>query len=318
MTKSQGKSKKRKKPKEEMPSRRRAAVHSWLGKYVFSRDHRTVALQHLVSAPIWFAIASLMASSLRLPWSFPWSNAPVIARLPYTGDSWQVSPELSQTLMILFATAAGLFLVLPILWGTLGNRLFPPAVAADKPALPTLGAMAYWLMWPAFFCMGLSCLAPGTGAFAGRESFPPPAIQWDVAPASRAAITWWLTGVLLVWVSATMSSVNYLATLTKRRGDMPKKRGLVVVVIVQTAVLAGLMIVGLVQQCDVLFDTRIILPGDLFVTDSMASHGGGQPLVWHHLFWLHAKGAIAVVALSVVAIVRARKGLGARGEGLGE
>jgi heme/copper-type cytochrome/quinol oxidase subunit 1 len=271
---------------------------------LFSRDAKTSAYRYLFSALAWFVLGSGAAASVCGRIYLPWSDSPAIARLPYTGDRWQVLPELYAIEFYLFATIAGVFLVLPLLSGTVANLRLSHGSGENQTTLPTSSTVGYWLLWPAFLCVTASCFVPGVGAPIGRASFPQGAVAWDVVTTGQAAPTLWLLGVTLAWYALAIGTIGRYKLLRSGVGEAKAMipRSLSTVLILQMFVLTNLSVLGMMQLIGLTMPVPFSIPADLFVDATMAS-GGGQPLVWRHLFNFHVWPAASVFVLAILGIV---------------
>src|SRR5437870_13298777 len=161
-----------------------ASTPGFIGKYVFSRDHKIIGIQFLFSTLLWFLVGGMLALGIRWQLAWPWSNMPVIGPMLFSAEGGQISPEFYTTLFTMHATVMIFFVIIPILAGAFGNYLIPLMIGADDMAFPTLHMLSYWFMWPAFALIGSSFFMPGNGAAAGWTSYPPLTAVWEAAPNS--------------------------------------------------------------------------------------------------------------------------------------
>ena len=278
--------------------------------YVFSRDHKIIGLQFLFSTLLWFLVGGLLALGIRWQLAWPWTNMPVIGQMLFPGDGGQISPEFYTTLFTMHATVMIFFVIIPILAGAFGNFLIPLMIGADDMAFPTLNMLSYWFMWPAFICIGLSFFVAGNGAGAGWTSYPPLSVVAEAAPGSHVAQTLWLLGVTFVGVSSMMGSVNYMTTIIQMRAPgMTMFRlpmtiwAMFITALLQAFALPVLTAAGFMQLLDRLAGTGFFIPEGLVVNNSIAASGGGQPLLWQHLFWFYSHPAVYIMILPAMGMV---------------
>src|SRR6266487_5907317 len=156
----------------------------FIGKYIFSRDHKIIGIQFLFSTLLWFLVGGLLALGIRWQLAWPWSNMPVIGHMLFSAEGGQISPEFYTTLFTMHATVMIFFVIIPILAGAFGNFLIPLMIGADDMAFPTLNMLSYWFMWPAFVCIGASFFVTGGAAAAGWTSYATLASNTQAAPGS--------------------------------------------------------------------------------------------------------------------------------------
>ena len=287
-----------------------SGVGHFFSTYVFSKDHKVIGIQFLFSTLIWFFIGGVLALGIRLQLAWPWTEMPVIGPMLFSGDGGQISPEFYTTLFTMHATVMIFFVIIPILAGAFGNYLIPLMIGADDMAFPTLNMLSYWFMWPAFLLIGGSFFAPGNGAGAGWTSYPPLSAMVEAAPGSGMAQTLWLLGITFVGVSSMMGSVNYMTTIFQMRAPgMTMFRlpmtiwAMLITAILQAFALPVLTAAGFMQLGDRLLGTGFFLPEGLVVNNSVPATGGGQPLLWQHLFWFYSHPAVYIMILPAMGMV---------------
>jgi len=285
-------------------------VSQFISTYVFSKDHKIIGLQFLFSTLLWFLVGGLLALGIRWQLAWPWSDMPVIGRMLFSAEGGQIAPEFYTTLFTMHATVMIFFVIIPILAGAFGNYLIPLMIGADDMAFPTLNMLSYWFMWPAFFLIGMSFFAPGNGAAGGWTSYPPLSVIQEAAPSSGWAQTLWLLGVTFVGVSSMMGSVNYMTTIIQMRAPgltmfrLPLTIwGMFITAILQAFALPVLTAAGFMQVTDRLFGTGFFVPEGLVVNNSTPASGGGQPLLWQHLFWFYSHPAVYIMILPAMGMV---------------
>ncbi|MFV2068212.1 MAG: cbb3-type cytochrome c oxidase subunit I [Pirellulales bacterium] len=287
-----------------------AAKGSFLTTYVFSRDHKVIGLQFLFSTLLWFFVGGLLALAVRWQIAWPWAEMPVIGKLLFSADGGQISPEFYTMLFTMHATVMIFFVIIPVLAGAFGNYLIPLMIGADDMAFPTLNMLSYWFMWPAFIVMTLSFFVAGGGPAAGWTSYAPLSVVESAAPGSHNAQTLWLLGITFVGISSMMGSINYMTTIIQMRAPgMTMFRlpmtiwGMFITAILQAFALPVLTAAGFMQLADRLLGTGFFLPEGLVVNNSLAASGGGQPLLWEHLFWFYSHPAVYIMILPAMGMV---------------
>ncbi len=285
-------------------------VGTFIRTYVFSLDHKIIGLQFLFSTLLWFLVGGLLALGIRWQLAWPWSDMPIIGRMLFSAEGGQISPEFYTTLFTMHATVMIFFVIIPILAGAFGNYLIPLMIGADDMAFPTLNMLSYWFMWPAFICIGMSFLWPPYGAGGGWTSYPPLSVVPEAAPGSHLPQTLWLLGVTFVGVSSMMGSVNYMTTIIQMRAPgMTMFRlpmtiwAMFITAILQAFALPVLTAAGFMQLMDRLVGTGFFLPEGLVVNNSLPATGGGQPLLWQHLFWFYSHPAVYIMILPAMGMV---------------
>ena len=286
------------------------SVSDFVATYVFSRDHKIIGLQFLFSTLLWFLVGGLLALGIRWQLAYPWADMPLIGKMLFPGQGGQISPEFYTTLFTMHATVMIFFVIIPILAGAFGNFLIPLMIGADDMAFPTLNMLSYWFMWPAFICIGASFFEAPYGAGGGWTSYPPLSVINEAAPGSARAQTLWLLGVTFVGVSSMMGSVNYMTTIIQMRAPgltmfrLPLTIwAMFITAILQAFALPVLTAAGFMQLTDRMIGTGFFLPEGGMANNSVAASGGGQPLLWQHLFWFYSHPAVYIMILPAMGMV---------------
>ncbi len=279
-------------------------------KYIFSTDHKIIGIQFLITTMLMLMVGGALALGVRWQLAFPYESMPIIGRLLFAAEGGIISPEFYTMLFTMHATVMIFLVIIPVLAGAFGNFLIPLQIGADDMAFPTLNMLSYWFMWPAIFCFGISFLAGGGGPAAGWTSYPVLAAIKEAAPGSGAAQTWWLYAVTFVGVSSMMGSVNYMTTIINMRAPgmtlfrMPLTIwAMFITAILQAFALPVLTAAGFMQLSDREFGTSFFVPSGLVVNNADPTVGGGQPLLWQHLFWFYSHPAVYIMLLPAMGMV---------------
>ena len=176
--------------------------------------------------------------------------------------------------------------------------------------------LSYWFMWPAILFFGLSFYHGG--AAAGWTSYPVLSDLRQSAPYSGSAQTYWLLGVTFVGVSSMMGSVNYMTTIINMRAPgmtlfrMPLTIwAMFITAILQAFALPVLTAAGFMLVFDRLdfggyfegIHSTFFVPSGLVVNNADPTVGGGQPLLWQHLFWFYSHPAVYIMLLPAMGMV---------------
>jgi cytochrome c oxidase subunit 1 len=280
-----------------------------LSRYVFSTDHKIIGLQFLFSSLIWFLVGGLLAMAIRWQLAWPWTDMPIVGRWLFAAQGGQITPEYYGTLFTMHGTIMIFFVIIPILTGALGNYLIPLMIGAEDMAFPRLNMLSYWLMWPGFLFITLSFLTPGYGPGAGWTSYPPLSAIAVAMPNAQDAQSYWLLALLCVGLSSMLGALNYITTifLMRARGmsfwRLPMTIwGLLITAILQAFALPVLTAALVMQLADRQWGTSFFLP-EAITVNNQVSVGGGQPLLWQHLFWFYSHPAVYVMILPAMGVI---------------
>jgi len=197
------------------------------------------------------------------------------------------------------------FVIIPLLTGAFGNFLIPLTIGAPDMAFPKLNMASYWSYFLGGVIMLSSFFAPGGAAQSGWTSYPPLS---DIAPSGQ---TMWLFGMLFLIISSVLGSTNFIVTIIQLRAPGLTWMRLPFFVWAQfvTSFLLllafpALQAAAVLQMMDRLAGTSFFLPSGLVVSgQQLAVAGGGNPLLWQHLFWFLAHPEVYVLILPAFGIV---------------
>jgi len=281
-----------------------AHAASFVSKYIFSKDHKIIGIQFLFSTLVWFLIGGLLALGVRWQVAWPWADMPVLGKLLFANEGGQISPEFYTILFTMHASVMIFLVIIPILAGAFGNFLIPLMIGADDMAFPTINMLSYWFMWPAFFCFGASFFVAGGAGKSGWTVYPPLSLT------DGTGQTLWLLGLTFVGVSSMMGSVNYMTTIINMRAPgMTMFRlpmtiwAMFITAILQAFALPVLTAAGFMQLMDRHLGTGFFIPEGWTANNSIPATGGGQPLLWQHLFWFYSHPAVYIMILPAMGMV---------------
>jgi cytochrome c oxidase subunit I len=292
---------------------------SFIKKYIFSTDHKMIGIQFLLTTMVMLLVGGSLALGVRFQLAWPWRAMPFVSQLAdmvggpnFVAEGGQISPEFYTMLFTMHASVMIFLVIIPILAGAFGNFLIPLMIGADDMAFPALNMMSYWFMWPAIICFGLSFTVGGLNAAPaqGWTSYPVLSAIKDAAPGAGDAQTWWLLGLTLVGVSSMMGSVNYMTTIINMRAPgmtlfrMPLTIwSMFITAILQAFALPVLTAAGFMLLTERTLGFNFFVPGGLVVNDGDPTVGGGQPLLWQHLFWFYSHPAVYIMLLPAMGMV---------------
>ncbi len=280
---------------------------TWMRKYVFSVDHKVIGLQYLFTSMVFLLIGFSMAILIRTQLAYPGRPIPLLgALLPESlAPGGIISPEFYNQLGAMHGTIMVFLGIVPIGVGAFGNYVLPLMIGAPDMAFPRWNMMSYWLYLPGGLLMLASFVLPGGAAQSGWTSYPPLS---DISPGQ----TTWLVAMLFLIFSSLLGAVNFITTTINMRAPGLTFSRLPIFVWAQfvTAILLLLAFpplqgAAILQFMDRVFHTSFFLPAGLVVSgEPLAGHsGGGQVLLWQHLFWFLAHPEVYVLILPAIGIV---------------
>jgi len=251
--------------------------------YLYATDHKMIAKQYLLLGLVMAVVGGFLSYALR--WQLAWPDTAV----PGFGF---VGPETFNVLVTNHGTIMVFFVAMPILLGSFGNFLIPLMIGARDMAFPRLNALSFWLLALGSTVLCVSFIVPGGAAPAGWTGYPPLS-----AKAEYTGVNWglnlWLLAHAIEFAAFLLGGVNFLTTVVTMRapGLSLWRLPLVIWQLVTASCLFLLSVGPLIAGAIMLLMDRIVgtgffLPG-----------GGGEPLLWQHLFWFFGHPEVYVILL---------------------
>ena len=283
-------------------------------RYVFSTDHKVIGMQFLLTTLAMLFVGGAFALAIRWQLAYPWEPLPLIGGKLFPTTGGRITPEFYTMLFTMHGTVMVFLVIIPVLAGAFGNFLIPLQIGAEDMAFPRLNMLSYWTYFPAIFCFGYSYYAAGSldaGPASGWTAYPLLSALNEANPGTGPAQTWWLYGLTLIGVSSMLGSVNYLTTIINMRAPgmtlfrMPMSIwGFFITAILQAFALPVLTAASLMLIADRELGTCFFIPtGQLLPGAEAATVGGGQPLLWQHLFWFYSHPAVYIMLLPAMGMV---------------
>jgi cytochrome c oxidase subunit I len=272
----------------------------WLRGYVFSRDHKVIARQFLFLGLVFLAVGGFMAMLIRWQLANPGQPIPLIGRVLFGPSGGIISPAAYTSLFTMHGTIMIFFAVTPILIGAFGNLCIPLMIGARDMAFPTLNLMSVWTMAAATATLTASFFVPLGAPQAGWTAY---ATLSTAIGTPGLGQTLWVVAIYLNGASSIMGAVNYITTIIRFRapGMTYFRLPLTVWGFLMTSILNALFIPVLAAGMVLLFFDRVF--GTTFFIAGSTIKGGGDPILYQHLFWLFGHPEVYILILPAWGIV---------------
>ncbi|CAN5197123.1 cbb3-type cytochrome c oxidase subunit I [soil metagenome] len=298
---------------------------TFLEKYVFSTDHKTIGIQYGVTALLFLAFGFFLMLVMRWSIAYPGEALPGYMRwfvelLHGSGSRWLtedggVTPELYNMFGAMHGTIMVFLGIVPLGFAAFGNYVMPLQIGAVDMAFPRLNMWSYWLYFVGGLLMLYSFFVPDGAAQTGWTMYSPLATTTNMKDSFWLTLhtgqTLWLFAMVLLISSSLLGAVNFITTIINLRAPgMTWMRlpffvwAMLVTAFLLLLAFPPLEVAAIMQLMDRLAGTSFFLPTGLVEGNvPMDIAGGGSPLLYQHLFWFLGHPEVYVLLLPGIAIV---------------
>ncbi|HEV8442964.1 MAG TPA: cytochrome c oxidase subunit I [Steroidobacteraceae bacterium] len=252
-------------------------AHGWR-RWVFATNHKDIGTMYLVFACLMFFIGGFMAMIIRAELFKPGLQL--------------VNPMFFNQMTTMHALVMIFGAVMPA-WTGLANWMIPMQVGAPDMALPRLNNFSFWILPFAFTLLLSTLFVPGGSPAGGWTLYPPLSLQaGDGFPMAIFAIH-------LMGASSILGSINVVVTIMNMRApgvgllNMPlfcwSWLITAYLLIATMPVLAGAV--------------TMLLTDHFFGTSFFSASGGGDPVMFQHIFWFFGHPEVYILILPAFGIV---------------
>ncbi len=266
--------------------------------YIFSTDHKMIGRQFLFLGLFMMILGGLMALMIRWELAWPETQVPGTRWIPepFMTDGY-MNPAFYNQLFTMHATIMIFFVVMPILVGCFGNFLIPLMIGTRDMAFPFLNMLSFWVGAVSGVVMLAGFFVPGGHAAGGWTSYAP-----LTAVTQYTGVNWgqniWCISLILLGISSLMGSINYITTIVNMRAPgMTFFR--LPLVIWSLFIVAILLLLALPVLTSAL---AMLLLDRMAGTSFFIPAGGGEPLLWQHLFWFFGHPEVYILILPAMGI----------------
>ena len=251
---------------------------SGIKRWIFTTNHKDIGTLYLWFAMIMFFLGGLMALVVR-------------AELFQPGLQF-VDPQFFNSMTTMHALLMIFGVVMPAFTG-LANWLIPMMVGGTDMALPRLNNWSFWLLPFAFTMLLATLFVPGGAPAGGWTLYPPLTLQ------TGAALPLLIFSIHLMGMSSIMGAINVIATILNMRAPgMPLMK---MPLFVWTWLITAYLLIAVMPV--LAGGVTMLLTDKFFGTSFFNAAGGGDPVMFQHIFWFFGHPEVYILILPSFGVI---------------
>ena len=251
---------------------------SGLMRWVTTTNHKDIGTLYLIFSLVMFFVGGIMALIIR-------------AELFQPGLQL-VDPDFYNQMLTLHALVMIFGGVMPAAVG-LANWMIPLMVGAPDMALPRMNNWSFWLLPFAFTLLLGTLFLPGGSPAGGWTLYPPLVLQ------TGNAFPFAIFAIHLMGMSSIMGSINIIVTILNMR--TPGMTLLKMPMFVWTWLITAYLLIAVMPV--LAGAVTMLLTDQFFGTSFFQAAGGGDPVMFQHIFWFFGHPEVYIIILPIFGVV---------------
>ncbi|WP_426270045.1 cytochrome c oxidase subunit I [Dyella kyungheensis] len=253
------------------------APKNFFVRWCMSTNHKDIGTLYLVFSLLMFFIGGSFAMVIRAELFKPGMQL--------------VQPYFFNEMTTMHALVMIFGAVMPAFVG-LGNWMIPLMIGAPDMALPRMNNLSFWILPFAFSLLLSTLFLPGGGPAGGWTMYPPLSLQGD-------SVAYLVFAVHLMGISSIMGAINIIATILNMRA--PGMDLLKMPVFVWSWLITAFLLIAVMPV--LAGAVTMLLTDKYFGTSFFNAAGGGDPVLFQHIFWFFGHPEVYIMILPAFGLV---------------
>jgi cytochrome c oxidase subunit 1 len=268
---------------------------SFLRRHVFSTDHKVIAKQFLWAGLLFLAFGGLLAMLIRWQWAYSGQKVPLVGEVMFRRSGGVITPSAYNTVFTMHGLIMIFFAITPVMIGAFGNFCIPLMIGARDMAFPRLNMLSFWTFVVSLILVVASFFAQLGSASAGWTTYPPLSTGVGTPGTGQTLV---VAAIFVTGAATIMGAINYVTTVIRFRapGMTYLRMPLTVWGLWLTAILNVLFVPVLGAAALLLFLDRVF-GSQFFIAGAASVRGGGDPILFQHLFWIFGHPEVYILIL---------------------